>query len=40
LSIGLEASDDILGDLEKSLKIAVLSDKRWAAAANKEYALV
>lgn len=40
LSMGLEASDDILGDLEKSLKIAVLSDKRWVAAANKEYALV
>jgi methionine-gamma-lyase len=40
LSIGLEASDDILADLEKALKVAVLSDNRWAAAVTKECAIV
>jgi len=40
LSLGLEASEDIIGDLEESLKDAVLSGHRWVAAATKEYAVV
>jgi methionine-gamma-lyase len=39
LSLGLETSDDIIGDLEESLKEAVLSGHRFAAAATKEYAV-
>jgi methionine-gamma-lyase len=40
LSMGLETSEDIIADLEESLKEAVLSDHRFAAAETKEYALV
>jgi hypothetical protein len=40
LSMGLETSDDIIGDLEESLKEAVLLGHRFAAAATKEYAVV
>jgi methionine-gamma-lyase len=40
LSIGLETSDDIVGDLEEALETAVLSGHRWSAAATNEYAVV
>ena len=40
LSLGLEASEDIIADLENSLKEAVLSSHRWAAAGTERYAVV
>jgi methionine-gamma-lyase len=40
LSLGLEASDDIIGDLEKALHKAVICGHRFAAAATNEYASV
>ena len=40
LSLGLEASEDIIGDLENSLKEAVLSDHRCVAAGIREFAAV
>jgi cystathionine beta-lyase/cystathionine gamma-synthase len=40
LSIGLEASEDIVGDLENSLKEAVISEDRRVAAGTMEFAAV
>lgn len=40
LSIGLEASEDIIGDLENSLQEAVLSDHRRVAAGTMQFAAV
>ncbi len=40
LSMGLETSDDIIGDLEKAMQEAVLFGDRFAAAATKEYTYV
>jgi cystathionine beta-lyase/cystathionine gamma-synthase len=40
LSLGLEASEDIIGDLENSLKEAVLSDDRSVDAGTRAFAVV
>jgi cystathionine beta-lyase/cystathionine gamma-synthase len=39
LSMGLETAEDIIGDLENSLKEAVLSGHRWTAASAGEFAV-